>query len=44
MSNEMKSSLSGLSYGIRMILAADCATIAACLASLGILLALCALF
>lgn len=44
MSDEMKASLSGLGYGIRMVLEADCATIAACLASLGILLALCALF
>ena len=44
MSDELKSSLKGLGYGLRLVLEADMATIAGCAAALGILLALCALF
>lgn len=44
MSEEMKESLEGLGYGMRLILEADCATILGCLASIAILCALCLVF
>ena len=44
MSEEMKSSLEGLVYGMRLILEADCATVLGCLASIAILCALCLVF
>lgn len=44
MSEEMKSSLEGLGYGVRLILEADCATVLGCLASIAILCTLCLVF
>lgn len=44
MSEEMKSSLEGLGYGMRLILEANCATVLGCLASIAILCALCLVF
>lgn len=44
MSEEMKESLEGLGYGMRLILEAGCATILGCLASIAILCALCLVF
>lgn len=44
MSEEMKSSLKGLGYGVRLILEADCATVLGCLASIAILCTLCLVF
>ncbi len=44
MSEEMKLSLEGLGYSVRLILEADCATVLGCLASIAILCTLCLVF
>lgn len=44
MSEEMKLSLEGLGYSVRLILKANCATVLGCLASIAILCTLCLVF
>ena len=44
MSEEMKLSLEGLGYSVRLILEADSATVLGCLASIAILCTLCLVF
>lgn len=44
MSEEMKLSLEGLGYSVRLILEADCATVLGCLALIAILCTLCLVF